>query len=78
MCIGLHDKKAFWDAAAVRDSLIILALPAFVVNRNFTCFFEFFKERKRRRWDLNPRAAVNDLLPFQGSPFGLLGTSPNP
>ena len=27
----------------------------------------------RRRWDLNPRAATNDLLPFQGSPFGQLG-----
>ena len=22
---------------------------------------------------MNPRAAVNDLLPFQGSPFGQLG-----
>ena len=27
----------------------------------------------RRRRDLNPRAATNDLLPFQGSPFGQLG-----
>ena len=31
-----------------------------------TCF-------KRRRRDSNPRAAINDLLPFQGSPFGQLG-----
>ena len=30
---------------------------------------------KRRRRDLNPRAAINDLLPFQGSPFNHLGTS---
>ena len=30
----------------------------------------------RRRRDLNPRAAINDLLPFQGSPFSLLGISP--
>ena len=30
----------------------------------------------RRRRDLNPRAATNDLLPFQGSPFDHLGTSP--
>ena len=29
----------------------------------------------RRRRDLNPRAATNDLLPFQGSPFNHLGTS---
>ena len=26
---------------------------------------------------MNPRAAINDLLPFQGSPFSLLGISPN-
>ena len=26
---------------------------------------------------MNPRAAINDLLTFQASPFGLLGTSPN-
>ena len=25
---------------------------------------------------MNPRAAVNDLHPFQGCPFSLLGTSP--
>ena len=31
---------------------------------------------KRRRRDLNPRAAINDLHPFQGCPFNLLGTSP--
>ena len=32
-----------------------------------------FYETERRRRDLNPCAAVNDLLPFQGSPFGQLG-----
>ena len=26
---------------------------------------------------MNPRAAINDLHPFQGCPFDLLGTSPN-
>ena len=26
---------------------------------------------------MNPRAAINDLLPFQGSPFSHLGTSPS-
>ena len=40
-------------------------------SRNFSVFTE------RRRRDLNPRAAINDLLPFQGSPFSHLGTSPN-
>ena len=32
---------------------------------------------ERRRRDLNPRAAINDLHPFQGCPFDLLGTSPS-
>ena len=31
----------------------------------------------RRKWDLNPCDAINVLLPFQGSPFSLLGISPN-
>ena len=31
----------------------------------------------RRRRDLNSRAAINDLHPFQGCPFSHLGTSPN-
>ena len=35
------------------------------------CAFLFRKQRRRR--DLTPRAATNDLLPFQGSPFGQLG-----
>ena len=35
--------------------------------------FHLFERRKR---DLNPRAGSPDLLPFQGSPFGLLGISP--
>ncbi len=49
---------------------------------NFRClstiFFNFLKVFivERRRRDLNPRAATNDLLPFQGSPFSHLGTSP--
>ena len=35
-----------------------------------------FHEKERRKRDLNPRAAINDLLPFQGSPFSHLGISP--
>ena len=38
----------------------------------FSTFSTFFN-RERRRRDLNPRAAVNDLHPFQGCPFGQLG-----
>ena len=59
------------------------------VNKFFLIFLHFsylsaipkkmeaFPASKRRKRDLNPRAAINDLLPFQGSPFGLLGISPN-
>ena len=43
--------------------------------KHFLKTFLFFK--KRRRWDLNPRAATNDLPAFQASPFNHLGTSPN-
>lgn len=51
----------------------------FVCQHLFSTFFKFlyqhftFPENKRRRRDLNPRAATNDLLPFQGSPFSQLG-----
>ena len=37
----------------------------------FYFFQNFYSERRRR--DLNPRAAINDLHPFQGCPFGQLG-----
>ena len=39
-------------------------------------FFDSIKHCQRRRRDLNPRAETIDLLPFQGSPFNRLGTSP--
>ena len=41
----------------------------------FASYFCSFKSEssERRRRDLNPRAAVNDLHPFQGCPFGQLG-----
>ena len=48
-----------------------------------TTFFDFFwivsttqkicLSSERRRRDLNPRAAINDLHPFQGCPFSHLG-----
>ena len=68
----------------VRDSLFILPCDFMFVNMFFH-FFENFScsiKSKRRRGDLNPRAAVNDLHPFQGCPFGQLGyfsrLCPNP
>ena len=54
-----------------QNSLFILSYVQVFVN-NFLNFF-FQRISKRRRRDLNPRAAINDLLPFQGSPFGQLG-----
>ena len=53
--------------------------PLFLEFSGFYILFSFqgswcFRIERRRR-DLNPRAATNDLLPFQGSPFNHLGTS---
>ena len=48
----------------------------FTLSHLFRCvkyFFSSFFKLERRRRDLNPRAAINDLLPFQGSPFSQLG-----
>ena len=47
------------------------AWKAGVLPLNYTR--ERLSPLERRRRDLNPCAAVNDLLPFQGSPFGQLG-----
>ena len=46
------------------------------VCQEFFYFFEAYAP-KRRRGILNPRAAINDLLPFRGAPSASLGTSPN-
>ena len=48
----------------------------FVCQQVFWFFSKSYLTERRRR-DLNPRTAINDLLPFQGSPFSRLGTSPN-
>ena len=54
-------------------SLFIISLVQSVV-KNFSNFFRhYFLPCERRRRDLNPRAAINDLHPFQGCPFGQLG-----
>ena len=53
-------------------SLIILSRQKSNVNSFFYHFLKIFSSERRRR-DLNPRAAVNDLHPFQGCPFGQLG-----
>ena len=65
-------------AVRSRVSFVRLSRPANFVN-NFFYFFQnifsnvFRRYFERRKRDLNPRAAINDLLPFQGSPFGQLG-----
>ena len=52
----------------------ILSHSLLFVNNFFIYFSKLFLfKRERRKRDLNPRAATNDLLPFQGSPFGQLG-----
>ena len=43
------------------------------LSTTFLFLFRLFFTNERRRRDLNPRAAINDLHPFQGCPFGQLG-----
>ena len=55
------------------DSSLFISFST-ICQELFYFFKTFIQEvLKRRRRDLNPRAAINDLLPFQGSPFGQLG-----
>ena len=59
------------------QQLVYYNTALFACQQLFSTFFEVFSSIsvERRRRDLNPRAATNDLLPFQGSPFNHLGTS---
>ncbi len=76
----------FFFAVSHESALIVyhfrfrLSRTFFILFRHFSVVFQLVKIpflnsvlNKRRRRDLNPRAATNDLLPFQGSPFGQLG-----
>ena len=51
----------------------IMITPRSIFHRSAICA-AMFQLKAQRRWrDLNPRAAINDLHPFQGCPFGQLG-----
>ena len=78
-----HFFELFWKSCFSKLSKLSLRFDSFhsitpkcySVNTFFQLFF-FLKislKKERRKRDLNPRAAINDLLPFQGSPFGQLG-----
>ena len=60
----------------------LFLFPTFQLHTVFTCqsftmsSICLILHGKRRKRDLNPRTAINDLLPFQGSPFSHLGISP--
>ena len=57
---------------ANRGQLDYIITMFFPCQQVFSSFLKIFSSERRRR-DLNPRAAVNDLHPFQGCPFGQLG-----
>ena len=73
VCVSLFSYQGSL-LACLSDSLFTLPHLIDCVKYFFEvfCFFKI-QNLKRRRRDLNPRAAINDLLPFQGSPFGQLG-----
>ena len=56
--------------------LIEFIISSLACQELFELFFKVhcsIKLSERRRRDLNPRAAINDLHPFQGCPFSHLG-----
>ena len=69
--------RNFFVVAFILSSNSFILSYRFRFVKNFLTFLKkfFLHKLKRRRRDLNPRAATNDLLPFQGSPFNHLGTS---
>ena len=71
VCVSLFSYQGYLSC----DSSFTLSHSTELVKNFFQVFQVFFNPQnsKRRRRDLNPRAAINDLLPFQGSPFGQLG-----
>ena len=73
VCVSLFSYQG--SLLSVSQTACLLYHILIDLSRTFLNFFIFskFKNLKRRRRDLNPRAAINDLLPFQGSPFGQLG-----
>ena len=66
------------QSSAKRYALETFIARIFKVALLFICQSSYSSEQcsERRRRDLNPRAAINDLHPFQGCPFNHLGTSP--
>ena len=72
MCLTVQLSRFF----VLSQQLVYIITSRFACQELFSSFSSFFfnpQNSKRRRRDLNPRAAINDLLPFQGSPFGQLG-----
>ena len=70
-CSVIKD-RLFFDAF---ETLVSFA-PARLYYQSLKCLsttFSTFLSDSRRRRDLNPRAAINDLHPFQGCPFSHLG-----
>ena len=72
--------KVICSPYAARNQLDYNIVFVSFCQQLFSTFLKFSKattqhaqSSERRRRDLNPRAAVNDLHPFQGCPFGQLG-----
>ena len=75
----LRLKQLFASRFRFAISLISISRVDCFVNNFFRLFWivsttqKICQSSERRRRDLNPRAAINDLHPFQGCPFGQLG-----
>ena len=74
-CISCQQLFLFFQISLLLVFVAFLRQLDYIIITSIVCqqlfLFNFSSERRRR--DLNPRAAVNDLHPFQGCPFGQLG-----
>ena len=66
--------KVHFASSPISNSTQIFYHMISLLSRTFLSFL--FQQNQRRNRDLNPGAGSPDLLPFQGSPFSLLGISP--
>ena len=66
LCLSLRQLVYFISFSTACQELFLIFLKHLV-----------FRKIKAEKEGFEPSRRVNDLLPFQGSPFSLLGTSPN-
>ena len=78
-CVYSYPLFSFQGSKLLCQQRVLSYQISLCLSSTFFTFFQsfFYLNKWRRRRDLNPRAAINDLTAFQAIPFNHLGTSPN-